>query len=151
MQRIKTVLIVLAIVVLSATSFKCIAQAAQVTKVFHYAGGVYVDGGEQEGFTVGSTVCFYSKTGEHIVCGKVVTSSSWAPLSRVWLGKNATKLVGRGTEALLYIEEEGGKEKEGIKEEKVKEEKEQVKEQAKKIDQQRVQEKERIKKEDWFR
>jgi len=143
MQRIKTVFIVMAIVVLSATSFECIAQAAQVIKVLRNGLSVRIDGGEQDGFTLGSTVCFYSKTGEQIICGVVITSS--ASKSTVMLGKYV-KWVGRRTKALLYVEEEGVKEKEGIKEKKeVKEEKERVKEQDKKIDQ------ERIKKEDWFR
>ena len=44
MQRIKTVLIVLAIVVLSATSFKCNVQAAEVTRINKNRGLIVING-----------------------------------------------------------------------------------------------------------
>ena len=103
MHKIKTILIVLAIVVLSATSFKCIVQAAEVTRINTNRGLIVINGNKDDGFVMGATVCFYSTSGEEITCGKVQqTSESYVTVK---VNNRKAKQIRNGMEAQL--EDEG--------------------------------------------
>ena len=105
MQRIKTFIAVLAIVVLSATSFECIAQAAEVTRINTNRGLIVINGNKEAGFVMGATVCFYSTSGEEITCGSVQqTSESYVTVK---VNNRKAKQIRNGMEAQLEDEEKG--------------------------------------------
>ena len=104
MHQIKTILIVLAIV-LSATSFKCIAQEAQVTRINKNRGLIVINGNKNDGFVMGATVCFYSTSGEEITCGRVKqTSESYVTVK---VNNRKAKQIRNGMEAQLEDDEKG--------------------------------------------
>jgi hypothetical protein len=99
MPRITTILIALAIVVVSATSFKCIAQAAQVTRINKSRGLIVINGNKDDGFVMGATVCFYSTSGEEITCGRIQqTSESYATVK---INNRKAKQIRFGMKAIL--------------------------------------------------
>jgi len=105
MQRIKTILIVLAIVVASATSFKCNVQAAEVTRINKNRGLIVIDGNKADGFVMGAKVCFYSSSGEEITCGRVrQTSESYVTVE---VNNRKAKQIRNGMEAQLEDDEKG--------------------------------------------
>jgi len=102
MHKIKTVLVALAIVVVSAASFKCIAQEAQVTRINKNRGLIVINGNKDDGFVMGATVCFYSSSGEEITCGKVQqTSGSYVTVK---VNNRKAKQIRNGMEAQLSVE-----------------------------------------------
>ena len=102
MQRIKTILIVLAIVVASATSFKCDVQAAEVTRINENRGLIVINGNKADGFVMGAKVCFYSSSGEEITCGRVrQTSESYVTVK---VNNRKAKQIRNGMEAQLSVE-----------------------------------------------
>ena len=99
MPRITTILIALAIVVVSATSFKCIAQAAQVTRINKSKGLIVINGNKDDGFVMGATVCFYSTSGEKIACGRIQqTSESYVTVK---INNGEAIQIRNGMEAIL--------------------------------------------------
>ena len=105
MQRIKTILIVLAIVVASATSFKCNVQAEEVTRINKNRGLIVIDGNKADGFVMGAKVCFYSSSGEEITCGRVrQTSESYVT---VGVDNRKAKQIRYGMEAQLEDDGKG--------------------------------------------
>jgi hypothetical protein len=105
MQRIKTILIVLAIVVASATSFKCDVQAAEVTRINENRGLIVINGNKADGFVMGAKVCFYSSSGEEITCGRVrQTSESYVTVE---VNNRKAKQIRNGMEAQLEDDEKG--------------------------------------------
>jgi len=103
MHRIKTILIALAIVVVSVTSFESIAQAAQVTRINKNRGLIVINGSKSDGFVMGATVCFYSTSGEEITCGKVQqTSESYVTVK---VNNRKARQIRNGMEAQLEDEE----------------------------------------------
>ena len=105
MQRIKTILIVLAIVVASATSFKCNVQAAEVTRINENRGLIVINGNKADGFVMGAKVCFYSSSGEEITCGRVrQTSESYVTVE---VNNRKAKQIRNGMEAQLEDDEKG--------------------------------------------
>jgi len=105
MQRIKTILIVLAIVVASATSFKCDVQAAEVTRINENRGLIVINGNKADGFVMGAKVCFYSSSGEEITCGRVrQTSESYVTVK---VNNRKAKQIRNGMEAQLEDDEKG--------------------------------------------
>ena len=104
MARIKTFLVTLTIIVLAATSFKGIAMAAQVAWVNESKGRVHINGGVGDGFILGATVCFFISSGEELVCGTV--QSAEASKAVVKVSKRVAKKMKKGTEAMLYVEED---------------------------------------------
>jgi len=109
MPRITTILIALAIVVVSATSFKCIAQAAQVTRINKSKGLIVINGNKDDGFVMGATVCFYSTSGEKITCGRVQQISDSHVTVKV--NNRKAKQIRYGVDAQL---EDKGKDQEYI-------------------------------------
>jgi hypothetical protein len=105
MHRIETFLAVLAIVVLSATSFKCLVHAAEVTRINKNRGLIVINGNKDDGFVMGATVCFYSTSGEEITCGRVQqTSESYVTVK---VNNRKAKQIRYGMEAQLEDKEKG--------------------------------------------
>ena len=111
MKKINVFLVTLTIIILAAICFTGITTAAQVSWVNESKGRVHINGGVDDGFIVGATVCFIISSGEKLVCGTV--QSAEASKALVTVNKNAAKRMRKGTEAMLYVEKE---DKEEIKE-----------------------------------
>ncbi|MEA1946073.1 MAG: hypothetical protein U9N83_02080 [Thermodesulfobacteriota bacterium] len=104
MKKIKVLLVTLTIIVFSATSFKGMATAAQVSWVNKGKGRVHINGGVDDGFISGATVCFIIDSGERLVCGTVQSAEASKALVKV--NKKAARRIRKGTEAMLYVEKE---------------------------------------------
>jgi len=115
MHRIKIFFVALAIIVVAVTSFKCIAQAAQVTRINENRGLIIIDGNKNDGFVMGAIVCFYSSSGAEITCGKVQqTSESYVTVK---VNNRKAKQIRYGMEAQLEDKEKGQGDIESTKEE----------------------------------
>jgi hypothetical protein len=102
MHKIKTFLIVPAIVVITAISFESIVMAAEVTRINKNRGLIVINGNKDDGFVMGATVCFYSSSGEEITCGKVQqTSGSYVTVK---VNNRKAKQIRNGMEAKLSVE-----------------------------------------------
>ena len=117
MKKIKIFLISLTIFMLAATFFKNIAMAAQVAWINESKGRIHINGGKNDGFIAGATVCIFISSSEKFVCGMVQNTSDSKAVVKV--NKRWAKKMRKGTEAMLYVEKEDKKElkeKEEIKE-----------------------------------
>jgi hypothetical protein len=102
MQKVEVFLVVLVIIVITATSFNDSAQAAQVTRINMNRGLIVVDGNKDDGFIMGATICFYSSSGEEITCGRVQqTSESYATVK---VNNREAKQIKHGMEAKIPVE-----------------------------------------------
>jgi hypothetical protein len=102
MQKVEVFLVVLVIIVITATSFNDSAQAAQVTRINMNRGLIVVDGNKDDGFIMGATICFYSSSGEEITCGRVQqTSESYATVK---VNNREAKQIKYGMEAKIPVE-----------------------------------------------
>jgi len=110
MKKITVFLVTLTIIVFVATSFKGMATAAQVSWVNESKGRVHINGGVDDGFILGATVCFIISSGEKLVCGTV--QSAEASEAVVTVNKNVAKRMRKGTEAMLYVEKQDKEEME---------------------------------------
>ena len=104
MKKINVFLVTLTIIVFAATSFKGMATAAQVSWVSKGKQRVHINGGVDDGFIPGATVCFIIGSGEKLVCGTV--QSAEASKAVVKVNRHASKRIRKGTEAMLYVEKE---------------------------------------------
>ncbi|MBW2198842.1 MAG: hypothetical protein JRF58_13595 [Deltaproteobacteria bacterium] len=113
MNKLKVFLVTLTIIVLASICFTGMTMAAQVSWVNESKGRVHINGGVDDGYIVGATVCFIVdfKSGEKLVCGTV--QSAEASNAVVKVDKNSAKRMRKGTEAMLYVEKD---DKEEIKE-----------------------------------
>jgi hypothetical protein len=113
MNKLKVFLVTLTIIVLAAICFTGMTMAAQVSWVNESKGRVHINGGVDDGFIVGASVCFIVdfESGEKLVCGTV--QSAEASKAVVKVDKNGAKRMKKGTEAMLYVEKD---DKEEIKE-----------------------------------
>jgi UPF0716 family protein affecting phage T7 exclusion len=111
MHKIKVFLVALTIFLLAATSFRGIAMAAQVAWVNESKGRVHINGGENDGYILGAIVCFFISSGKELACGIVQSTS--ASKAVVKIEKNRAKKIKKGTEAMLYVEEEDKEEMKG--------------------------------------
>ena len=102
MKKIIVFLGVLAIIMISVPSLKCIALAEQVTRINKNKGHVYIDGGKDAGFVMGATVCIYSFTGEEITCGSIQQTT--VSYSVVKVNNRKAKQIQNGMEAMLSVE-----------------------------------------------
>ena len=101
MQKVEVFLVVLVIIVITATSFNDSAQAAQVTRINTNRGLIVVDGNKDDGFIMGATICFYSSSGEEITCGRVQqTSESYATVK---VNNIDSKRIKYGMEAKILV------------------------------------------------
>ena len=71
MQKRRLYLISLLVMILAAVSFGSVSFAAEVTRMNTHKGHIYINEGVDAGFVMGAEVCFFSSSGEEIVCGKV--------------------------------------------------------------------------------
>ena len=125
MNKIRLFLFAMAIIVIASTSFIGIAMAAQVTGINKSKGRVHINGGVNNGFIPGATVCFFVSStsyGDEFVCGSVVSAEASKAVVKV--EKSRAKKMKMGTEAMLHVEKEAKEEVEDIDmvEEKAKEE-----------------------------
>ena len=111
MKKINVSLVTLTIIVLAVICFTGMTMAAQVSWVNESKGRVHINGGVDDGFIAGATVCFIISSGEKLVCGTV--QSAEASKAVVKVDKNSAKRMRKGTEAMLYVEKD---DKEEIKE-----------------------------------
>jgi len=111
MKKMNVFLVTLTIIILATICFTGMATAAQVTWLNESKGRIHINGGVDDGFIVGATVCFIISSNEKLVCGTV--QSAEASKAVITVKKNAAKRMRKGTEAMLYVEKE---EKEEIKE-----------------------------------
>jgi len=111
MKKITVFFVTLTIIVFVVTFFKSMATAAQVTYLNESKGRVHINGGVDDGFILGATVCFIISSDEKLVCGTV--QSAEASNAVVKVKKNAAKRMRKGTEAMLYVEKQ---DKEEVKE-----------------------------------
>ena len=99
MKKINVALVTLAIIMIGATYFNVMAQAAQVTRINKNRGLIVIDGNKDDGFVMGATVCFYSTSGEEITCGRIQqTSESYATVK---INNRKAKQIRFGMEAIL--------------------------------------------------
>jgi len=99
MKKINVSLVALAIIMIGATYFNVIAQAAQVTRINANKGLIVIDGNKDDGFVMGATVCFYSTSGEKIACGRIQqTSESYVTVK---INNREAKQIRNGMEAIL--------------------------------------------------
>ena len=102
MYKIKTVLIVLAIVVIATISLESTVSAAEVTRINENRGLIVINGNKEAGFVMGATVCFYSTSGEEITCGSVQQASEYYVTVKV--NNRKAKQIRNGMEAQLSVE-----------------------------------------------
>ena len=112
MQQIKVFTVSLTILVLAATFLESVATAAQVTRVNESSGRVYINGGANDGYLLGTTVCFYISTRDMLVCGAVESASGSEAIVKV--EKRWGKKILKGTEAIRPEDEKAIKEKEDL-------------------------------------
>jgi hypothetical protein len=99
MKKINVALVTLAIIMIGATYFNVMAQAAQVTRINVNRGLIVIDGNKDDGFVKGATVCFYSTSGEEITCGRIQqTSEAYATVK---INNRKAKQIRFGMEAIL--------------------------------------------------
>lgn len=99
MQKIKVLLMALAMMVIAATFFQSISMAAQVTRIHSSRKYIYIDGSIADGFVMGAKVCFYSSSGEEITCGPIEQASE--SFARVGVDNRIAKQIRYGMEARL--------------------------------------------------
>jgi hypothetical protein len=104
MKKINVFLVTITIIVLTTICFTGMAISAQISWVNESKGRIHINGGVDEGFVVGATVCFIISSGEKLVCGTV--QSAEASESVVTVDKNSAKRMKKGTEAMLYVEKQ---------------------------------------------
>jgi len=111
MNKIKLFLFAMAIIMIASTSFIGIAMAAQVTGINESKGRVHINGGVNDGFIPGATVCFIVSSasyGDEFVCGSVVSAEASNAVVKVQ--KSRAKKMKMGTEAMLYVEKKAKEE-----------------------------------------
>jgi len=115
MNKIKLFLFAMAIIVIASTSFIGIAMAAQVAWINESKGRVHINGGVNNGFIPGATVCFFVSSasyGDEFVCGSVVSAEASKAVVKVQ--KSRAKKMKKGTEAMLLVKKEAKEEVEDI-------------------------------------
>jgi hypothetical protein len=112
MQKIKVFIASLTILVLAATFLGSVAMAAQVVRVNESSGRVYINGGANDGYLLGTTVCFHISTRDMVICGAVESASGSEAVVKV--EKRWGKKILKGTEAILPEDEKEMKEKEDL-------------------------------------
>ncbi len=100
------------LVALSAAFSGGAAMAAQVTRVNESSGSVYINGGANDGYVLGTSVCFYISTRDMLTCGTVESASDSEAIVKV--EKKWGKKILKGTEAILPEDEKAMKEKEKL-------------------------------------
>ena len=92
------------------TCFSSIALGARAYQMDKWKGHVFIDGGEDQGFILGATVCFPSCSGKGFICGTVLKTSPSEAMVKV--DNTATKMRDICGEAILYVGEQGREDQE---------------------------------------
>jgi len=104
MHRINVFLIISTIIVMVVTCFSTIVLGARAYQMDKWKGHVFIDGGEDQGFILGATVCFPSCSGKGFICGTVLKTSPSEAMVKV--DNTATKTRDICGEAILYVGEQ---------------------------------------------
>ena len=104
MKKINVFLVTITIIVLTTICFTGMAISAQISWVNESKGRVHINGGVDDGFIVGATVCFIISSGEKLVCGTVQSAEASSAVVKV--DKKSAKRMRKGTEAMLYVEKQ---------------------------------------------
>jgi len=110
MRNIKVSFVTLTIILLAANSFQGVAMAAQVSGINKSKGRIHINGGVNDGFIPGASVCFFMSSvayGDEFVCGTVVSAEASKAVVKVH--KSRAKKMKMGTEAILRGEKESKK------------------------------------------
>ena len=142
MKKIKGVLLTVAITVIAGIFFSGFAMAAQVTEIIEGHGRIHINGGVDDGFVMGATVCFSVNSSGGHTCGTVVSAEASKAIVKV--PSKAARRMRKGTEAILIVEKE---EKKEINEKEDNKDKTEIKE----MTENKEKEDKKVKKEDWFR
>jgi len=110
MHRINIFITIPAIIVMVVTCFSSIALGARAYQMDKWKGHVFIDGGEDQGFILGATVCFPSCSGKGFICGTVLKTSPSEAMVKV--DNTATKMRDICGEAILYVGEQGREDQE---------------------------------------
>ncbi|UCD32853.1 MAG: hypothetical protein JSW04_14955 [Desulfobacterales bacterium] len=113
MKKMNVFLFMLMTVVFTTIFFQGMVMAAQVTRINKSKGRIHINGGVNDGFIPGATVCFLmssSAYGNELVCGSVV--SAQASVAVVKIPKSRAKKMKTGTEAMLHVKKEAQEETE---------------------------------------
>jgi hypothetical protein len=108
MQKVTVFIVSSILVALAAAFFGGAAMAAQVAWVNESKARVHINGGTNDGYVVGTIVCFYISTRERLACGVVESASDSKAVVKV--EKRWGKRILKGTEAILLYAEEDEKE-----------------------------------------
>jgi hypothetical protein len=95
------------VMVLAATTFKSVAIAAEVTGINKSKGRININGGLNDGYIPGTTVCFPLSSaayGNELVCGTVV--SAGASKATIKILKSRAKKMKMDTAAMLPVKKE---------------------------------------------
>jgi ribosomal protein L35AE/L33A len=103
MKKIKLFFSVLTIIMLLTTSFEGFSRAAEVTRINHSKGQIFINEGKNAGFIFGAKVCFYSSPDKELICGKVLRTTDSYAIVRIE-NVRKTKKIEIGSEAMLYVE-----------------------------------------------
>jgi hypothetical protein len=96
--------VALAIVVLWSGFFFGVAAAGEVTRINKNKGHIFVNEGKDAGFIKGAVVCFFSPSGEKLLCGRILRTSDAFAVVKV--NNRKAKKIKIGTAARLYDEQE---------------------------------------------
>jgi len=110
MHRINIFITIPAIIVMVAICFSSITLGARAYQMDKWKGHVFIDGGEDQGFILGATVCFPSCSGKGFICGTVLKTSPSEAMVKV--DNTATKMRDICGEAILYVGEQGREDQE---------------------------------------
>jgi len=89
-EKLKRLLVAITIIVIIFTFFTHTAFSARAYQIDKWKGLVYIEGGEDEGFILGATVCFLSCSGDELICGTVQKTSPSEAVVKV--DNRATKM-----------------------------------------------------------
>jgi hypothetical protein len=111
MQKIKVLLVALAMMVIAATFFESFSMAAQVTRIHSSRKYIFINGSIADGFVMGAKVCFYSSpdSDEPITCGPIEQVSE--SFARVRVDNRIAKQIRYGMEARLSDKKDSKEEK----------------------------------------
>lgn len=99
MQKFRTLVTAVTLILILFVLIQPTASAAEVTKVNVGQGHVYIDQGKSDGFVFGAEVCFYSDSGEKITCGMVRQTTD--VYAMVQITSREARLIKKGTRAIL--------------------------------------------------
>jgi hypothetical protein len=103
MQKVTVFIVSSILVALAAAFFGGAAMAAQVAWVNKSKARVHINGGTNDGYVVGTIVCFYISTRERLACGVVESASDSKAIVKV--EKRWGKKILKGTKEVKEKED----------------------------------------------